>query len=213
MSGIYRIWNIKNGKSYIGQTWKKDVSKRVEEHFRNYDKPYYDFYFYRAIKKYGVENFDWEILETGDFTPQQLNEKEIYWIDKFDSFKNGYNSTLGGQSRKLLNLDVAEVIAKYNETKSCRKVAKYFGVFHETISAILIANGIEIKSRGHGNSKPITLIDKNSEERFSFENAVEAAKFCISNNVTWSKNPQNVRRTIGAGKMNGTLIFGKYYVK
>lgn len=51
--------------------------------------------FHRAIRKYGIDNWTTEILETID--NDLLNEKEKYWIEYFDSFKNGYNSTTGGE--------------------------------------------------------------------------------------------------------------------
>lgn len=47
-----------------------------------------------AIKKYGIENFTFEIIELCD--AKDLDERERYWIKKYDSFNNGYNRTSGG---------------------------------------------------------------------------------------------------------------------
>jgi len=57
--------------------------------------------FYRAIRKYGENNFYIELLETT--TIDNLNEREKYWISYYNSYKNGYNSTLGGDG--VIRLD------------------------------------------------------------------------------------------------------------
>ena len=57
--------------------------------------------FGKAIKKYGWDNFTHEIIETNIQTLEDAKEREIYWIDYFDSYKNGYNSTIGGDHVSL----------------------------------------------------------------------------------------------------------------
>jgi len=47
------------------------------------------------MKKYGIDNFDIEVLETID-NKENLKQLEIYYIKKFDSYNNGYNMTVGG---------------------------------------------------------------------------------------------------------------------
>jgi DNA-binding CsgD family transcriptional regulator len=48
------------------------------------------------LRKYGEENFKWEIIDNAE-TQKELNEKEVYWISFYNSFKgNGYNMTAGG---------------------------------------------------------------------------------------------------------------------
>ena len=49
---------------------------------------------HKAIKKYGKQNFTLEIVET--VNKNYLNEREIYWIQKYNSYDNGYNSNKGG---------------------------------------------------------------------------------------------------------------------
>ena len=51
---------------------------------------------YRAIRKYSITRDNFEIIEQDIETQEQANEREIYWIAYYNSFKNGYNSTLGG---------------------------------------------------------------------------------------------------------------------
>ena len=86
--GIYKVTNKINGKVYIGQS--VDIGRRWREHMTAKD----DIYFHKAIQKYGVENFEWEVIE--QCKKKDLDEKEIYWIEYYDSFNKGYNRTKGG---------------------------------------------------------------------------------------------------------------------
>jgi group I intron endonuclease len=94
---IYKVINLINDKCYIGQT-QNTVEERWKEHI--YDSQFKDFKFYRAIRKYGSENFKVEVLEEVS-TTQELNEREKFWIQYYDSYKNGYNSTLGGEDNPM----------------------------------------------------------------------------------------------------------------
>lgn len=86
---IYKITNIINNKSYIGQS--TDYLRRFEEHKRKAHKEKTKLA--RAIVKYGAENFAIESL--GEY--ENYCEMEIYFIEFYDTFKNGYNSTKGGE--------------------------------------------------------------------------------------------------------------------
>lgn len=97
-SGIYRIYNTINNKSYIGQS--KNIKKRILYHhmcdFNNINNCCYETKFYKALRKYGLDNFEVEILVL--CKEEELNENEIKFIKKFNSFRDGYNSTEGGQA-------------------------------------------------------------------------------------------------------------------
>lgn len=92
-SGIYKITNLINNKVYIGQA--EDIYKRYNQHHK-YEYKYHKYKLYQAFIKYGLDNFKIEVVELCE--PEEMNEKEIYWIQYYDSFKNGYNMTLGGQN-------------------------------------------------------------------------------------------------------------------
>ena len=86
---IYKYENKVNHKVYIGQT--NDVRRRFSEHL--YGHSYQTSLIERAIKKYGIENFEFEVLEETDIP----NERERYWIDHYHSYKPyGYNICEGG---------------------------------------------------------------------------------------------------------------------
>jgi hypothetical protein len=50
----------------------------------------------RAIRKYGIDNFSFNIIE--ECKQNQLNERERYWIAYYNTFYDGYNQTLGGDT-------------------------------------------------------------------------------------------------------------------
>lgn len=98
MQGIYKITNLINNNAYIGQS--KNIEFRLKTHFRKafrLDSEEFDKVLYQAIRKHGPENFSTEVLEElPNASRQLLNIRESYWIDKFDTYYNGYNETLGG---------------------------------------------------------------------------------------------------------------------
>lgn len=104
MVGIYIIRNLVNNKIYIGQSI--DIERRWQEHKRMYKKESErkHSYLYNAIYKYGIDSFSFDVLEECD--EAILNEREIYYIDKFNATDHdiGYNITAGGDSNShLLN--------------------------------------------------------------------------------------------------------------
>jgi group I intron endonuclease len=89
---IYCITNTSNGTKYVGQT-KNELNKRWKEHLYEATK-YNTRPLYRAIIKYGNDSFRIKILE--ECSIEKLNERETYWIEKLNTFNNGYNATSGG---------------------------------------------------------------------------------------------------------------------
>lgn len=94
MGIIYKVENLINHKIYIGQTIKT-AQERWNHHLCEASLGS-ELYFHRALRKYGKDNFNWSIIEEID--NNKLNEKEIYWISYYNSYKNGYNLTPGGDN-------------------------------------------------------------------------------------------------------------------
>ena len=101
MIGVYKIENQINHKVYIGQSI--DIHKRWYEHKSaafNPHEPRYEAQLSYAIRKYGLENFQFDILATLPpelYSREALNELEKYYIALYDSFRYGYNATPGGE--------------------------------------------------------------------------------------------------------------------
>lgn len=101
MHYIYKYTNKITGKTYIGQT--NNLQKRYNGHKSeayNPNAPGYNLPFHCAIRKYGMENFSYDILEEiADGESQDfINNREIYFIGYYHSLvnENGYNLTIGG---------------------------------------------------------------------------------------------------------------------
>lgn len=97
MIGIYKITNLINGKIYVGQSidiierWKQHGYKAFNSNERAYNSA-----IHLAFRKYGIENFQLEILE--ECPANELDEKEKYWIEKLNTLTpKGYNILQGGQ--------------------------------------------------------------------------------------------------------------------
>lgn len=102
IEGIIYRYVSPSGKSYIGQTTSPD--KRKNQHrkiaYRETDKSYY-LPFYTAIRKYGWDSFKYEVLitvqeESKKELTKKLDDLEIYYIGKYNSYVDGYNCTIGG---------------------------------------------------------------------------------------------------------------------
>lgn len=94
MGFIYIIRNTVNTKVYIGQT-KKSVQHRFRQHIYSANKGSH-YVLYKAMRKYGTDNFYAQTLEQCDNA--LLNNKEVFWISfyKANNSKYGYNMTEGG---------------------------------------------------------------------------------------------------------------------
>jgi group I intron endonuclease len=119
MGEIYIIHNDLNDKKYIGKA-KYGAAHRWREHI-GYDLQNNQ-YIHRAMRKYGVEHFYYEVLET-NLEDNILNEREKYWIKTYNSHvPTGYNMTFGGDGgpgRKPLT----------EQEKHINKIAREQGVF------------------------------------------------------------------------------------
>lgn len=121
MAYIYIIENDINDKKYIGKT-NFSIEKRWKEHCRDYKKHREETRpLYNAMNKYGIDHFSIRLLE--EVSVEQSSEREIYWISFYNSFKEGYNATLGGDGTTYLNY---KLILKLFDTtdKSKEEIAK-----------------------------------------------------------------------------------------
>lgn len=133
--GIYIIKNNINNLCYVGQS--VDIRCRWTAHkqsAKNEKNPSHNTKIHLAMYQLGIENFYYEILEECDY--EKLDEREKYWIQYYDSYNNGYNMTLGGESNRgetngralLTELEVVDIRSAYNAHIPFRQVfEKYKG--------------------------------------------------------------------------------------
>lgn len=92
---VYKATNKINGKVYIGQT-TQDLNRRITQHKSLALGKQHDTYFNRSLCKYGVDNFEWEIIDSC-YSRDELNSMEIKMIEKYNTCEMGYNITNGGE--------------------------------------------------------------------------------------------------------------------
>ena len=140
---VYMWRNKVNEKLYVGQT--KDFRKRTVQHksdsFNKNKKYVYNSPLHNAIRKYGIENFEICILEKNLNDYAEMNEKEIFFIEKFDTLANnkkGYNVASGGGNANVFagktDEEMDEIRKKQSEAHSGEKA-------HQCRKVICITNG------------------------------------------------------------------------
>lgn len=136
---LYHITNQFNNKAYIGKT--NDIDRRISRHFLELRKgQHHSRKLQRAFDKYGDKAFKVTYETFFDITEEELSEKEILEIKKFDSYNNGYNETLGGEGHSLLFSFEEQVLIyqlgqRYAGVK--HKLASYFDCDRTTITTIM----------------------------------------------------------------------------
>ena len=151
--GIYKITNKLNGKIYIGQS--VDIKKRWREHIfssLHFENKVHNSPIHLALAKYGKDNFNFEIIEICD--KNKLNEKEIYWVDYYKSYKNGYNATIGGDEDhrhlgtpiEVYDLEGNYIITYDNATITAEKIGVHRGCIYQILDGKrLSAKGFQFK--------------------------------------------------------------------
>lgn len=174
---IYKATNIFNGKIYIGQTTQK-MSDRKTDHKLKAIKHNSQNYFHRAIRKYGIDNFNWEIIDTAK-DRDELNEKEKYWIEYYNSinYNIGYNSKTGGNQPKFND----EIKIKIGLSGKGKKRSEEF------------KENLRINMSGKGNH---FFGKKHTEET---KEKISKSRKGVKGNYT----PESLAKTIKKGSSNG----------
>ena len=142
MTGIYLITNKINNKKYVGQAI--DIQKRwVKEKYNAFHESSHEYHCARsqAFRKYGLDNFSFEVLE--ECSVQELNIKEQYWAAFYNTYTPyGYNvSICGEQGRQLHKLknfnEVQQIIQDLkNTTLTNKEIGEKYGLSSQSISDI-----------------------------------------------------------------------------
>ena len=151
--------------------------------------------FHEAIRKYGFEDFDWEVIDSAE-TLEELNEKEIFWINKLNTLSpNGYNLEKGGKVKVFLE----ETLQKMKKANRDYAKTKFYswnenGFIKEYESKKELSKEIGI-TKG-------TTIDNN---RGYFKDGVLYTR----NKTLTEKQKQRLRKILHFSK-DGTLL-GSYF--
>lgn len=178
MAFIYKITNDVNEKVYIGKTLRS-VEKRWKEHIRDSKREHTESRpLYRAMNKYGVENFHIETLE--ECSIELSEEREAFWIKEYNSFgKNGYNATIGGDGKSYVDKDF--IYDLWLSGLSIKQISIKTGYCSDTVRSTLKDFGVasnDIKKRMYDSfNNPVKMYSLNGEFIKEFLSIKEAHEF------------------------------------
>ena len=179
------IRNKINDKKYIGQSidiWYRYRNHLSESYNQNCNKTAYNMAIHKAIRKYGKNNFEVIVLE--ECSEDKLDEREIYWIDYYDTFNDGYNQTIGGDSF-VQRIDRDNIYRLWDDGNSISEIHKITG--HSKHNIIYILEGYSsysseeskrrgFKVRSRSKCKRVYMYDINGEYICEFSSIIEASK-------------------------------------
>jgi group I intron endonuclease len=192
---IYKITNNINNKVYIGQTIES-IKKRWSRHTWNCTIKRNAMAITSAIIKYGKENF---IIEQIDIAKciEELNEKEIYYIDLYNSMSpNGYNLATGGGNRRLSEATKRKISESNKGRIVSEETRKKQSDSHKGVK---LSDERRLKmSISNKGKKPsentINASIKSSQKEYTLLNPegeiitfINMAKFCRENNLSNAK--------------------------
>jgi group I intron endonuclease len=126
--GIYKATNSVNGKVYIGQA--QNCRKRIQDHKWGYSK--YQSLFYFAIRKHGIDSFQFEIIECV-LDCSTIDNRENYWIEFYQSYNRnfGYNlARYAKTTRGIFKSEREKAAASLRMSKKVGKLNSFFGKKH-----------------------------------------------------------------------------------
>jgi group I intron endonuclease len=216
---IYKAENIINNKVYIGKTIQT-LNSRINQHkYEAFESNRYNFYFYRAIRKYGWDNFQWEILCETD-SESKLNVLEKFYIAVYGKMNKLYNCTNGGDGGFSFT---EETLKKMSKAQTGRKHSP------ETIEKLRQINYGNKYGLGRKHSlqtkKKLSLIKQNQSEstkeknrqahigkKKSEETKKKISETRIKNGIAKKeKNPMWGKKRPDLTKRNLKNNPGKYY--
>lgn len=181
---IYKIL-FPSGKVYIGQT--KNFQERKQQHYRTSLREDIKLPVYKAIRKYGWESLQWEIIDKAD-SQEELNNKEKEWITYYKSYcgdrryNNGYNATIGGEGHNTTKFEIADIEKvkeihqehpDYNASQIHKELCKYNSNSGLSISYIRnIVSGTKLS----GITGLLKISKEESQERMKTGGATQLTK-------------------------------------
>ena len=191
---IYKITNDINDKIYIGKTLSS-IEKRFSEHLKdssrlkNEKRPLYN-----AMNKYGIEHFNVELIE--EVSLENLEEREKYWINFYNSYEKGYNATLGGDGKQLFDYD--EIVLQFYQGKLIKDIAADMHCCKDTVAqALALANIDSSTNQRKLASKGLIAKTKDGDIVEIFNSRKEAVLWLQKNNYTTSSDIDTITAVVG----------------
>lgn len=198
MIGIYKITNKITGKSYIGQSvniatrWSAHKSTSRSEETLDGNELHKD------ILTLGIDNFSFEVIE--ETTIDKLDEREIYWIQYYNTYYNGYNRTLGGNGN--VRLDYDKIKELWEQGLTSKEIANILNTSSCSINIALTNLNITTVEKRERSKKliekaytsykrPVLKIDINTNKIIeTFDSVSAAAKAIGVNRATFREGLQ-----------------------
>ena len=171
---IYLITNKVNNKKYVGQTCKT-INARFSEHIRKAKITNIEYPIQSAIRKYGKSNFSIKLIEKCFL--DELDKREIYYIDLYNTYENGYNATRGGGGHRTHEYEL--LAEKYIKSGlSMREYALKNQISRHTISRALRSTENYEAMSMYTKSK-VKQIDKKTGKVISMYNSIKDAYLAL----------------------------------
>lgn len=186
---VYIITNDVNSNVYIGKTYTS-IDRRLKQHIYDSRRMNSDNHYIKynklsvAIREIGAEHFSIEALEY--CSQGELEEKEIEYIEIYNSMYSGYNSTPGGDTwRKVAAEDIEEdVVEAYMLGASINSLARSYAVSPSTIGNILRDSGLDtsysFESMRYKLQHTVYGVHRHCGQLVTFENEYQAAVAVVS---------------------------------
>lgn len=183
---IYRYYLINekgDEMSYVGQTC---AEKQRRSDFLNLNAQYGGKRIENARKKYGPQSFNYEILEVVSFETEEetslvLNKLEIYYIEKYNSYRKGYNNTIGGGGANGYRHTDEYKKWQSDKTKKLVENPEYVKSISEGIKSYYMNN-------------PNARKEKSDEVKKRYENPLERLKTSIAHKKSYANNPERAKK-------------------
>lgn len=196
MAFIYKIVNLVNDKIYVGKTNLPSIQDRFKQHKLDSSKMSLNKRpLYSAMRKYGCDNFSIELLEECDW--KDADEREKYWISKLDSYRNGYNATLGGDGKAYFDHD--KIIELLKQGRVYKDIADEIGCSTDLVAQICKSDPLLVKIHDSAieearNKRKLSVaqINKDTDEiLLIFSSLEEAAKWIYNNQLDTCRKSSN----------------------
>lgn len=197
MVGIYKFLNIITNEVYIGQSIF--VEERIKQHLQKYNVPTesdYNCKFHKALREYGIENFTVEVIE--ECSLDELNEREIYWIEYYNSFSHGYNGTRGGKGSLIIDYKKVQdlwdsgcsrkEITNILNCSNCKGIKTFLSNYDDNYTQKAKLRGIKFS---HSNANKIYQYDSSGNYISTFSTIEEAEQMTGINRSLIYKCCQN----------------------